>query len=92
MRTAVAQTSIDHYRGMDLGHQQREVLRTIELLHEACRADIARNLKWEKSTVLGRVNELLAKRLIIVIDKRPSKSTGVLSEYLRAVDIPGGLF
>ena len=93
MKTAVAQTSIDCYRGLDLSRQQREVLDAIWFLGAPVRNEVADLLGWQTATVSGRVNELIEKRIIRESDeKRTSRVTGKLGYPLYGVENNGGLF
>lgn len=81
MKTAVTETSIDAYHGLNLSCQQREVVAALRTLGESCIADIAAHLGWQKSTVAGRMNELKARGQIVFVGKRKSGMTGIASEF-----------
>lgn len=83
MKTAVSQTSIDAYYNINLNQQQQTILHTLRITGESCIADIAANLKWERSTVSGRLNELKKCGLVQFVEKRKSLSTGIKSEFYK---------
>lgn len=92
MKTAVRQTSIDCYHGINLNEQQKVILDAIEFFSESCIADVAAYLNWERSTVSGRMNDLKKLGLLIVVDKRKSKTTGIMSEFCRIKNFQETLF
>jgi len=83
MKTAVTQTSIAAYYDLDLSNQERIVLSALKVLGSSCIADLAAYLHWERSTVSGRLNGLKQKDAIVLVGKKPSKRTGVTSEFWR---------
>ncbi len=93
MRTAVAQTSIQAYHGIEnLNEQEREVLTAIKVLGESCIADIAAYLNWQKSTVSARMNELKKIGAIVFVGKKKSETTGIMSEFYRPIEFKETLF
>ena len=85
MKTAIRQTSVDAYYGIEkLNDQQSEVLTAIKVLGESCIADIAAYLNWERSTVSGRLNELKKMDRLSYVGKKKSSRTGITSEFWRA--------
>lgn len=87
MKTAVAQTSIEHYKKPETQEQfetdTQKVLRAIRVMGNACISEIAYYLRMDKSSVSGRLNELKAAGKVVEADKRRSKITGVKSECWR---------
>ncbi len=95
MKTAVTQTSvIAYYSKEKLRDQQREVV--LNAISNAgssgvCIADVAAEIGFEKSSVAARFNELKQMNQIEMVDKRPSRSTGITSEHWR-YRLPDTLF
>ena len=95
MKTAVTQTSISaYYNKAELREKQRrKVLDSIKLagLKGICIADVADAIGLEKSSVAARFNELKKDGVIEMVDKRPSRTTGITSEHWR-YKLPDALF
>ena len=95
MKTAVRETSREHYLSEDFGaqqpKQQQQVIDAIYNLGSACIADVAQYLNLDRSTVAARFHELKPLTdqnpnglgLIEFVEKRKSKTTGVVSEHWR---------
>ena len=86
----VRDTSIDAFKQVDLSRQQRRVLIAISERYEACIADTAAWLGWQRSTVAARMNELAALGEIELVkdgDGKPVKikreATGVAALHYR---------
>lgn len=88
----VTQTSRDAYHRLNLSNQQKIVFTAMVNLEESCIADIAAYLRWEKSTVAGRLNELKKMELVVKIGKRKSDTTGITSEFWRIREVKQTLF
>ncbi len=83
MKTAVAQTSIDCYRRLNLSPQHIEIMKAFWALGKSCIADVATYLGWQRSTVSGRMNELKEKDLLLWAGKQKSNTTKIMSEFFR---------
>ena len=83
MRTLVRKTSIEAYHQLDRDTQQAKILDMIAYLSDACIADLAASLGWERSTVSARMNELKKAGRIVFTEKKPSIKTGINSEHWR---------
>lgn len=76
-------TSIEHYHSADFSGLRLRILEALADLGESCIADLAGHLGLEKSTVSARLNELKQAGKVVLVGKRPSRSTGVKSEFWR---------
>ena len=83
MKTAVRETSRAAYEKLDINRQQRLIMEALWDMGEGCIADVAAYLKWERSTVSARLNELYGMGKIDETGKRPSKRTGVSGMHYR---------
>ncbi len=96
MRTAVTQTSIEAYHEtQDVRKTQRDaLLRQIKLdgRDGSCIADLAYITGLEKSSVAGRLNELRKLGFLVFVGKKPSKTTGINSEFYRVKQFSEMLF
>ena len=81
MKTNMTETSLDAYDQLDLTTQQQAVLDAIKLLGASCIADVATHLRWERSTVSGRMNDLKKAGRLFFAGKQKSETTGILSEF-----------
>lgn len=85
--TNVQETSIEAYHNLNLTKQEKEVMRAFAVLGESCVADVASFLRWEKSTVAGRVNMLKTpidekgKGRLACVGKKYSITTGIRSLF-----------
>ena len=93
MKTAVRQTSIDHYHTTDFTAQQADILAALRYRGPSCRNEIADYLGMATATVSARVNELVRTGQVVVAEeKRASRVTGVTSEVVYTKEFDDGLF
>lgn len=79
MKTNVADTSIEAYHGLtvaQLSASQKRVIEAIEEGRNYSRAEIAAKTGMRLSSVCGRVNELIAARLLEPAERRSCAETG----------------
>ena len=92
MRTLVRQTSIEAYRQLPLTDQQQDIILVLRTLGKSCIADIAEQMKMQRSTVAGRMNELKKIGAIEFVDKKRSLTTGIMSEFWKIKEFKETLF
>ena len=72
MKTQMAGTSLDTYRGLPVkGYLQPKELAVMDLMRRSValtREQIAQRLGWKESAVCGRVNSLVTKQQLEEID------------------------
>lgn len=98
MRTAMRTTSLEAYGAMvmgpRLGEQQRAILAH---LAKHCHTDwtrheIAKATGIAINAVAGRVNELLGRKVIVELPRRPDRHTGVSAHPIRMAPLQAEMF
>ncbi|GAG29425.1 unnamed protein product, partial [marine sediment metagenome] len=81
--TQTTHTSREALKQVDTASQQKRIVGAFRVLGVSCIADVATWMRWEKSTVAARMNELRKLEILVFVDKRKSRRTGVLSDHWR---------
>ena len=84
MKTCVKPTSIDAYYQVPISEQQRDLLKTIRGFMPSyfCRTDLAYKIRWERSTVSARINEMIKLGIVKVDGTMKSSVSGKTVEAL----------
>lgn len=92
MKTDIQPTSLEAYDSIDLSRQQRIIVGALQRLSRSCIADIATYLRWQRSTVSGRLNDLKKAGILIYVGMFRSNTTGRMSQFFRLREIQSELF
>lgn len=86
MRTNVAVTSLDAYRGFSASDLTAKELQVMEVMSDGrarTRLEIANELGWRDGPTCGRCNSLVTKRALISVGERKNPESNKYAELLQ---------